>query len=305
MNRYILEVGDIYWYFILGYSNNKGYLLRYIVLKKQSEKLEKQIVESYQSLIFSEKGIPSGWRQLNTLDFIIKTNANIEFVETATRKMKNTFLFYKELYPCSAKLGKINIKIFRKNAEFQAYSSLFGFISPVAATYHHLVEVAFNGELIKDDVIYHEMWHPYLYYYLGVWQESEGELKFDKDIKVPFWFNEGMAEYFRTLEYKGKEFSYGNPLKENLDRIKNAIKDNKYVQLTDFLNDSAEYNDYAQAWSICYFLMKSSKYKRIIKDYIEKLRESGDFQKAFAKTFNDINIKNLEEEWRAFYLEEK
>lgn len=155
-----------------------------------------------------------------------------------------------------------------------------------------------QGKKMTINIMYHEAMHQYLHYYMG--QEAE----------IPSWLNEGMGEYFF-----GGEFQPNGTFKIGLNRerkpvIEQAIRMGKYVSLDKIMKytQAQYYADahlcYAEGWSICYFLWRSNnpKYQGLIQTYMDMLRETKDKDKAHEAAFGNVDLRQMEEDWKKFIL---
>jgi hypothetical protein len=133
-------------------------------------------------------------------------------------------------------------------------------------------------------------------------------------IYVPSWLNEGLGDYFFGGEWtKGRgKFDIG----VNDWRVKtivDAVKKNEHVPLEKiFRYTQMDYYRnaqlcYAEGWAINYFFMKSPVAKKagyfaIPPRMLEALKTGGDWEKATDKAFAGVDLKKMEEEWKAFVL---
>jgi len=131
---------------------------------------------------------------------------------------------------------------------------------------------------------------------------------------VPSWLNEGMGDYFFGGEWtKGRgKFDIGiNDWR--VKTIVDAVKKNEHVPLEKiFRYEQMDYYKnaqlcYAEGWAINYFFQKSpvgkkAGYFQIPAKMLEALKTGGDWEKATDKAFAGVDIKKMEEEWKAFVL---
>ncbi len=209
----------------------------------------------------------------------------------------------RELSRCSV------VRIFTDHGQYMSYGAPGGSAGYWSATDRELVlydDQADGGRKDTWIVLNHEAFHQYIFYLYG-------------NISPHSWYNEGTGDFYSGLEYKNKRFS----LKANLwrrDTIKAVVQANKHVPLADFVRfTQPEYygtnkfgaligNNYAQGWSLIYFLRTGKKnfpknwdpaWDEILSTYFRVLATSGDLDQAVTEAFQGIDFDALEAAWKA------
>ncbi len=154
---------------------------------------------------------------------------------------------------------------------------------------------------------YHEAFHQYLQHYVG------------KDVEIPLWFNEGMAEYYegiqRNKETKKLDYKLIDNRKLRMVRDKFATRtaiplekllNAGYDQFHDKSDKHREELHYNQSFGLVYFFMQA-KGGRPILQFTEELRKSKNLKAANEKLFGkDMkNVKSLETQWKQFVAQVK
>lgn len=161
--------------------------------------------------------------------------------------------------------------------------------------YRQLLFYRAEAEAETLQTMTHEAFHEYLHSVLPA---------------VPIWLNEGMAEYAGSVAIEGgRVASEGGILRGRLRNLQAAFERGwQGFQFEVILQESREqfYSrspelQYAQAWSMVHFLMlgKGGKYKPLLDQYIQALREKGSAAEAYA-VFGDTDLASLQREWLSY-----
>ncbi len=154
-----------------------------------------------------------------------------------------------------------------------------------------------DGRLISREMegtIIHEAFHQYVDFFVP---------------DCPYWFNEGMAEYFgcAQVDRKKKKIPLGAVAEDRLVVIQEAIKTGSYVPLPRLLQMSGDafmvQADllYPQSWSLCHFLIHGHpKGKKAIQAYFKCLVDGKDGQTSFAEVFKNADLTELETQWKEY-----
>ncbi len=156
------------------------------------------------------------------------------------------------------------------------------------------------------DIIKHEGFHQYLFHACNMVEN------------LP-WFNEGHACFFETAEIsrRGKvtipENSRVRHLLSNLDAATQHIPAVLAMSYRDFYSPTENLRslNYTTAWALIYYLHKgaplerSNPYKNILKTYLEELKTSRDANAATTKAFEDINMEEMREEFKTFWMRKR
>ncbi|MDQ7780546.1 MAG: DUF1570 domain-containing protein, partial [Planctomycetota bacterium] len=151
----------------------------------------------------------------------------------------------------------------------------------------------------RDKVLFHEGTHQLVDFAAGYGRGGR-----------PFWFEEGMATHFEALGRGGS----GDPLTRvgsdhYLTGIKAAMRDKKFKPFAEMLamdyragqsSDEQRSLNYAQSWSIVYFLYSydGGKYRGKWKEYFTAELGGRGGVKTFSDIFGDVGA--IEKEWLVF-----
>lgn len=138
----------------------------------------------------------------------------------------------------------------------------------------------------------------------------------------PEWFHEGFADALADYEVADGKMRLatgrGAIARMRLPVIRGALQNGSAIPLAKFLSLSEKKFQegspltYAEAWSLCHFLLAfedaggegplpNGKYRRRLLAFHEALRPGAtNAEKAWGKAFKDVKIEDLDREWRAF-----
>jgi hypothetical protein len=150
-------------------------------------------------------------------------------------------------------------------------------------------------------VLQHEGFHQFAFNYIGP--------------DLPTWVNEGLAEYFEDgLIVRGK-LTTGLADADRIARVKLALDQKSALDFHSLLNMSNRawsenlrtYPDlaalqYAQSWSIVYFLIHGNdgKYRPAFNQYLQLVSTGRDSDRAFATAFGSTDTTAFRERWEIF-----
>lgn len=285
--------------------------------------LSPQQVTSVRGQLGRNAWIP-GWSRLETPHYTIHYNTPKNRAELLGKHLEAILNLYMQTIGSPDHKFRCTVRFFNTQEEFEFYGKLgpgvAAYYSPaqqeiVAYRYpekENKIKMSETKETVtlpksadKNDeptfrIIYHEAFHQFC---------DEFFRSFDREVKVPSWFNEGMGDYFFGGTWvKGKLEIGVNTWR--LKKIYTAVKEGKHHPLKDFfvLSKQDYYNDaslcYAQGWAVCYFLLKTKKpqYLEIFRRLIAQLQRITEGDKAALKALEGIDVAKLEEEWKAFVL---
>lgn len=281
-----------------------------------SIKLEKSALCSDWQLLRSSKG-----------NYLIEYATSTEYAKKCGEELEQIQALYRQVIPSAKGIPQCRVKVFDREEDFQYYG-----LSPGAAAYwspgqEEVVCYKFEGDKVTLDsreeftvaeerpaeettfkILYHEAFHQYMYYMMGK----------GRRIYVPSWLNEGLGDYFFGGEWTKNRGKFTIGINDwRVKTIVNAVKKNEHVALEKiFRYDQMQYYSdarlcYAEGWAINYFFMqspvaKAKGYPQIPVRMLEALKtgaggEDG-WQKATDKAFAGIDLRKMEEEWKAFVL---
>jgi len=156
----------------------------------------------------------------------------------------------------------------------------------------------------------HEAFHQYIYYFYG-------------NINPHSWYNEGTGDFYSGYIYKNGRFTLEkNPWRK--ETIKEAIRNSTDVPLSEFLRASKKdyytgnskwssfadgRQNYAQGWSLIYFLRTGKKnnakgwdpkWDSLLEDYMRVLASTGKPKQAIEQCLTGIDMAALEAAWREY-----
>ena len=281
-----------------------------------SIKLEKGALCSDWQLLRSSKG-----------NYLIEYATSQDYAKRCGEELEQIQGLYRQVIPSAKGIPPCRVKVFDREEDFQYYG-----LSPGAAAYwspgqEEVVCYKFEGDKVTLDsreeftiaeerpaeettfkILYHEAFHQYMFYMMGR----------GRRIYVPSWLNEGLGDYFFGGEWTKNRGKFTIGINDwRVKTIVTAVKKNDYVGLDKiFRYDQMQYYSnahlcYAEGWSINYFFMQSpiakqKLYHQIPTKMLEALKTGGGgedgWQKATDKAFAGIDLKKMEEEWKAFVL---
>ncbi|HJO92050.1 MAG TPA: hypothetical protein QF753_01510 [Victivallales bacterium] len=162
-----------------------------------------------------------------------------------------------------------------------------------------------NNEQLKNriTVLNHEAFHQYIHFAAD-------------EVQPGPWFNEGNAAFFEEIEFKrGKADILPAKYQANLINIIKGgktpdIKGLLNMNYEEFYSGSSTQDNYTLAWGVVYFLNKglpyiksryASSYSKILPIYYKELIRTQDNNKATAKAWKNINMKQFTEDFVKFY----
>ena len=260
------------------------------------------------------------WGIHQTEKYTIEYQTKKEFAVKLGKELEQIYRLYQTVIPSAKTQQRCRVKLFDCQEDFQYYGQAPGAAAYWSPGQEEIVAYRFEGGKVTLDskeemtvtedrtpeqttfsILYHECFHQYMYYLMGR----------DRGVYVPSWLNEGMGDYFFGGRWEKAKFVIG-PNEWRLKTIVSAVKRNKHVPLEKiFRYTQMDYYSnahlcYAQGWAINYFFMsdvgKKAGYNQIPAKMFEGLRKNPDWKKATDAAFAGIDIKKMEEEWKAFVL---
>ncbi len=152
---------------------------------------------------------------------------------------------------------------------------------------------------------FHEGFHQYLHYAIG-------------EVMPSMWFNEGMAQFFEGIDFRGSRPSIDLPelaKREILPMFRNGTPDVAALIKLDrdgFYDEKNLSGNYQLARALCFYLMKgcmvdgnAAKYGSILRTYYDTLLESGDAAAADAAAWKGVDLARLSADLKTFWNDEK
>ncbi|MCB9914643.1 MAG: DUF1570 domain-containing protein [Planctomycetes bacterium] len=231
------------------------------------------------------KQLNGDWQAEDTENYIvIYDTPDQPLVRRIVKDMESIREEYVRLFPAVGEIEAVStVRVCADRDEYMAYGGPGG-----SAGYWNWVTeelVLYDGtkrekgkptdKLDTFIVLYHEAFHQYIHY-------SAGEL-------APHsWFNEGYGDFFSGAQIKGGKVKKIEPNRWRVATIKNAVQRLSFTPWRDIIEyEQAQYYNratvgvnYAQGWSMIYFLNTSKKvqrdeaWSRILPTYFETLKSS-------------------------------
>lgn len=137
---------------------------------------------------------------------------------------------------------------------------------------------------LRGDVRFRTVYHEYFHY---LTRENIGPL--------PPWLNEGLADYWATIDVRDQEVLVGRPDYDYLRLLKRSAP----IGLETLFaagDDSAYYRReetmtlfYAQSWALTHFLQSDERRRRELTTYVSRLGGGGDPLHAAREVFGDLD----------------
>ncbi|MEM6675731.1 MAG: DUF1570 domain-containing protein [Planctomycetota bacterium] len=299
--------------------------------QKWARRYERNGMSHPEFRISVRKELVEPWKAEDTENFIVLYNTKDQpLLRKIMRDLELCREQYMELFPPAEKFDAVSaVRICKDRDEYLAYGG-----RPGSAGYWNYVAeelVLYNAEVHErgkraDDsdtfiVLYHEAFHQYIHY-------STGELP------PHSWFNEGYGDYFSGATIRNGKFVRIDVNPWRIGTIQYLIEKDRHKSWRDIIKyEQSEYytdpgSNYAQGWSMVYFLNKSPVARRndrwaaILPTYFETLKtayaeeldEAGNprllihraepgkraRKRALAAAFEGVDLDDLEEEWAKY-----
>lgn len=199
---------------------------------------------------------------------------------------------------------KARVYLFETKEGYMTYAELSTDDRPefTSGYYHpHYRELLLYDDLKREQslrVLYHEGFHQFLHQILP---------------KPPYWFNEGVAEFFGASKVEGGQVTATGLVQEGrLDNVRAMLEMKTSKPFAEIINAPPRefYGGgpeeislrYAQAWSMVHFLFRfeNGKYLPLLRDYYKSLREGAGQGDAFKAAFAKANLTQMEKEWKEY-----
>jgi len=146
---------------------------------------------------------------------------------------------------------------------------------------------------LRGDFRFRTVYHEYFHY---LTRRSVGRL--------PPWLNEGLADYWATIDIRDEEILVGRPDYDYLALLKRKAP-LPLETLFAAENDSPDYRReetmtlfYAQSWALTHFLQSDESRRRALTAYVSRLGGGADALQAARESFGDLDV--LGEELRRY-----
>ena len=212
--------------------------------------------------------------------------------------------------------GRFNMVLVRTNQDYVNYLSRYGIdgrssggmFFANAQTNKLITWIQGVPEAFTIKTLQHEGFHQFNYHFIGT--------------RTPIWANEGMAEYFGdgVMVNSGRSLQLGIANYLRIKRVQKAIDQGTIIPFGELIYmDSGTWRrnmtngsprgsfQYAQSWSVGYFLMhgEKGKYKKAFGKYFKNLSYGMNNPNAFRNAFKTSNTKVFNQKWLTFMKELK
>ncbi|MCH2581444.1 MAG: DUF1570 domain-containing protein, partial [Planctomycetes bacterium] len=240
------------------------------------------------------------WSELNTKNYKIEYEGAIP-VQTAHKigqELEDILVQYKALFRFKPS-KKMLVRFMDSENTYEQVGGdprMAGFYNP-GSGYLVIKQMPFYALV---PVVYHEAFHQYLHSFVG-------------DVRIPIWFNEGMAVYFEGMQRDEKSKTKGLSPKlikrGKIRMVKDAINTRTQIPLETLLKVThEEFHDkenealyYSQSFAVMFYFMQLSRGKAAI-NYMKELKKTGDPEAANTKLFGKKmkNLKKIESHWKNY-----
>jgi hypothetical protein len=219
-------------------------------------------------------------------------------LEAAWRHYAETF---KDVFAEDPKRPKPRVAVFNTREAYLTYGelTLSGRQEWTLGYFHPLFKELLLFEDVDQDATLQTLYHEAFHQFMSLMAP-----------KVPYWYNEGIAEYMggikvdapkagpsrivaraRVLEGRLKALRMNLPLALKFEDIMMQTPGQFYSGPVAF--------KYAQAWSMVHFFYEADggKHRPRIEAYFRRLRDGGDAREAFEAGFKDARMDDLQKEW--------
>jgi len=236
--------------------------------------------------------------------YVVMTDMSPEKTLLYGSRLEAAYKFYsetfKDVFTEDSKRPKPRVAVFNTREAYLTYGELtlsgrqewtLGYFHPLYRELLLFEDVDFDATL---QTLYHEAFHQFMSMMIA---------------RVPFWYNEGIAEYMG-----GIKIEVSKTQSKILERAR--ILDGRLKGLKAGLNFALKFEDimmqspaqfysgpvsfkYAQAWAMVHFYYEAEKgkYRPRIEAYFKKLKEGGSPREAYEAGFGDAKMDELQKEW--------
>lgn len=267
----------------------------------------------------------SDWEMMPSAkgNYLLEYATSKEYAKKCGEELEQIQMLYKQVIPSAKGIPQCRVKIFDREEDYMYYGRLYGSAAYWSPGQEEVVCYKFEGDKVTLDskeeftvaeerapeettfkILYHEAFHQYMFYMMGR----------GRRVYVPSWLNEGLGDYFFGGEWTKNKGKFTIGINDwRVKTIVEAARKNDHVPLDKiFRYEQMDYYKnaglcYAEGWAINYFFMqspvaKAKGYHTIPAKMLEALKTGGDWEKATDKAFAGIDLKKMEEEWKAFVV---
>ena len=243
------------------------------------------------------------WVSVQSKNFLLLGNASEKEIRRVGTRLEQFREVFAKLFPKANVNSPVPMRviIFKNRAAYLPFMPVYqGGINEVAGYFQSGQDVNYitlTTELNSADP-YRVIFHEYVHALLS-----------DNTIRVPAWFNEGLAEYYSTFEITDgdRKVTLGKPLAPHVF----LLRENRFLPLARLFavdHGAPEYNErdkkgvfYAESWALVHYLMLGNAGKRQPQfiQYLGLLAEGTAIGEAFQTAFQ-TDYAVLEKELRDY-----
>jgi len=223
------------------------------------------------------------WIRLRTPDFEMYTTHSEKSAVETLEAFEQVQAFFRATFDRKTPKSPIRIIAFRSEQEYAPYR-----IRQSASAYY--LHGPRRDYIVLQDLgqdHFQAVFHEYAHFVL----EYDG-------LRLPTWLNEGLADFYSSLETSGEKTIVGKPISGRLY----ALKHQPWVDLSALLasgQDSPYYNQrntvqsfYAESWGLTHMLMLSDSYKANAKKFVRLVGSGVEsaqaFETIYGKSVEDV-----------------
>lgn len=267
------------------------------------------------TMVRADDDFGMGLKKYTTKHYIVYTNLDREEAVDYGRHMDMVFREYSRRFSNfkRARNDYNNLFLVRTREDYIKLMGQFGFdASASGGVFFVRQNMSGLATWVEDkpkdftlETLQHEGFHQFAAKYIGH--------------TLPLWTNEGLAVYFEVAELDKRRLKIGELCKNNLGAVKKAFDADKLIPFAELLNITSNqwhanmrgdnyrgHLQYAQSWSVAYFLIHGDKgkYSRAFERYLFKLSQGDTHREAYDAIFGKGSEAFFEKRWKNF-LEEQ
>jgi tetratricopeptide (TPR) repeat protein len=238
-----------------------------------------------------------------TSHYIVKTDISQRAAVSYAAHLEAIYGMYMAKFGYRARQKhKARAYIFETREGYLTYAELSTSDRPETSLgyYHPLYRelLIFEGldKELTHRVLYHEGFHQFLHQFMAT---------------PPYWFNEGVAEFFGATRIANGRVVATGLIQEGRLRTAKAILGTKYCKsFSDLLKSSSRRSfyggyvaaNYAQAWTVIHFFFghQNGRYAPLLRNYYKALRDGRKADDAYKDAFGRANMLVMEKEWQDY-----
>ncbi len=241
-----------------------------------------------------------------TAHYVLRSNIDATRCRFYADKLEAVHAYYVSLFGRAEDddHGKSQVLIFDTAEGYHTYAELttddrvestLGYYHP---KYRQLLLYEDKDDTAGDEtlrVLYHEGFHQFIHAHIP---------------EIPYWLNEGLAEYFAaTTVEDGRVKTTGGILEGRLDELRRGLAAGQALPFARIMTESPEefYSGYvslkyAQAWAMIHFFMNGDggRLRPILDRYVNLLRRGATKEEAFAESFGKVDLRKAQREWQSY-----